>query len=87
VTLHAPTSIPKEQQTADWETGEVVDDAQVIGRHDPVLPPRGVPVVEAMLYLTVVDFMLLGGRLNPDRLDDRPGEYDTDYHPSNPRNE
>jgi chorismate synthase len=87
VTLHAPTSIPKEQQTADWETEEIVDDAQVIGRHDPVLPPRGVPVVEAMLYITVLDFMLLGGRINPDRLDDRPGEYDTDYHPSSPRNE
>ena len=86
-TWHAPTSIPKEQRTADWETGEIVEDAQVIGRHDPVLPPRGVPVVEAMLYLTVLDFMLLGGRINPDRIDDRPGEYDTDYHPSNPRNE
>ncbi len=87
VTLHAPTSIPKEQRTADWETGEIVDDAQVIGRHDPVLPPRGVPVVEAMLYLTVLDFMLLGGRINPDRLDDASGEYDTPYHPSSPRNE
>ncbi|AFZ74825.1 chorismate synthase [Natronobacterium gregoryi] len=86
VTLHAPTSIPKSQQTADWETGELKDE-QVIGRHDPVLPPRGVPVVEAMLALTLVDFMLLSGRINPDRLDDRPGEYDTDYHPSNPRNE
>jgi chorismate synthase len=87
VTLHAPTSIPKEQQTADWETGEIVDDAQVIGRHDPVLPPRGVPVVEAMLYLTVIDFMLLGGRINPDRVDGQPGEYETDYHPSSPRND
>ena len=87
VTLHAPTSIPKGQQTADWETDEIVDDAQVIGRHDPVLPPRGVPVVEAMLYLTVLDFMLLGGRINPDRIDDSPGEYDTDYHPSSPQNE
>ncbi len=87
VTLHAPTSIPKEQRTADWETDEIVEDAQVIGRHDPVLPPRGVPVVEAMLYLTVLDFMLLGGRINPDRLDDRPGEYETSYHPSSPRNE
>ncbi|QLD84438.1 chorismate synthase [Natronomonas halophila] len=87
VTLHAPTSIPKAQQTADWETGEIVDDAKVIGRHDPVLPPRGVPVVEAMLYLTVLDFMLLGGRINPERIDDQPGEYDTDYHPSNPQNE
>ncbi len=87
VTLHAPTSIPKEQQTVDWETGEVVDDAQVIGRHDPVLPPRGVPVVESMLALTLVDFMLLSGRITPDRVDGQPGEYDTDYHPSNPRNE
>ncbi|ELY88183.1 chorismate synthase [Natrialba hulunbeirensis JCM 10989] len=86
VTLHAPTSIPKSQQTADWETGELKEE-KVIGRHDPVLPPRGVPVVEAMLALTLVDFMLLSGRLNPDRVDDQPGEYDTDYHPSNPQNE
>jgi chorismate synthase len=86
-TWHPPTSIPKEQTTADWETDEVVDDAQVIGRHDPVLPPRAVPVVEAVLALTTVDFMLLGGRINPDRMDDEPGEYDTEYHPSGPRSE
>ncbi len=86
VTLHAPTSIPKKQTTVDWETGEEKE-AQVIGRHDPVLPPRGVPVVEAMCALTVVDFMLLGGRINPDRLDGQAGEYDTDYHPSSPENE
>ena len=85
-TWHAPTSIPKEQRTVDWETGEEKE-IQVVGRHDPVLPPRAVPVVEAMLNLTIVDFMLLSGRLNPDRLDDRPGEYETDYHPSSPRNE
>ncbi|WP_267639224.1 chorismate synthase [Haloarchaeobius amylolyticus] len=83
VTLHAPTSIPKKQKTVDWETGEEVE-AQVIGRHDPVLPPRGVPVVESMLALTLVDFMLLGGRINPDRVDGKVGEYDTDYHPSKP---
>ena len=83
VTLHAPTSIPKEQETVDWETGEHKE-IQVIGRHDPVLPPRGVPVVEAMLALTLVDFMLLSGRINPDRLDGRVGEYDTDYHPESP---
>ncbi|WP_435095705.1 chorismate synthase [Halarchaeum sp. P4] len=86
LTLHAPTSIPQEQTTVDWETGEEKS-AQVIGRHDPVLPPRGVPVVEAMCRLTILDFMLLGGRINPDRLDDQPGEYDTDYHPSSPEND
>jgi len=83
VTLHAPTSIPMAQETVDWETGERKE-IQVVGRHDPVLPPRGVPVVEAMLYCTVLDFMLLGGRINPDRVDGRPGEYDTGYHPSSP---
>ncbi|EMA53965.1 chorismate synthase [Halococcus thailandensis] len=86
VTLHAPTSIPKQQTTVDWETGEEKE-AQVIGRHDPVLPPRGVPVVEAMAALTMVDFMLLAGRVNPDRLDGDAGEYDTDYHPSSPEND
>jgi chorismate synthase len=84
VTLHAPTSIPKEQETVDWETGEHKT-VQVTGRHDPVLPPRAVPVVEAVLAVTLADFMLLSGRINPDRLDGRVGEYDTDYHPSNPR--
>jgi chorismate synthase len=86
VTWHAPTSIPIEQTTVDWETGEHKG-AQVIGRHDPVLPPRAVPVVEAMAHLTLVDFMLLGGRINPDRLDGDVGEYDTDYHPSSPQND
>jgi chorismate synthase len=82
-TWHAPTSIPKTQKTVDWETGEEKE-IQVVGRHDPVLPPRAVPVVEAMLSLTILDFMLLGGRINPDRLDGEAGAYDTDYHPSSP---
>ncbi|WP_336359557.1 chorismate synthase [Haladaptatus sp. ZSTT2] len=85
VTLHAPTSIPKTQTTVDWETGEEKQE-KVIGRHDPVLPPRGVPVVEAMLALTILDYMLLSGRMNPDRLDGKVGEYDTNYHPRNPAN-
>jgi chorismate synthase len=85
VTLHAPTSIPKPQTTVDWETGEEKE-IQVVGRHDPVLPPRGVPVVEAMLAAMILDFMLLAGRINPDRLDAKPGEYRTDYHPRSPEN-
>jgi len=86
VTLHAPSSIPKEQTTVDWETGQSKS-IQVIGRHDPVLPPRAVPVVESVLAITLVDFLLLAGRLNPDRLDGDVGAYSTDYHPSSPRNE
>jgi chorismate synthase len=40
-----------------------------------------------MLNITILDFMLLSGRINPDRIDDRPGEYDTDYHPSSPQDD
>jgi chorismate synthase len=36
--------------------------------------------------MIVLDFMLLGGRINPDRIDDNPGVYDTEYHPKNPQN-
>jgi chorismate synthase len=86
VSWHAPVSFPKTQETVDWETGEKKE-VTVTGRHDPVLPPRAVPVVEAMLYCTVLDFMLLGGRINPDRIDGHPGEYDTDYHPTSPQND
>jgi chorismate synthase len=86
VSWHPPVSIPKRQKTVDWETGEEKE-IQVVGRHDPTLPPRAVPVVEAMLYCTVLDFMLLCGRINPDRLDGRAGEYQTDYHPSSPVND
>ena len=85
VAFHAPTSIVKKQMTVDWDTGEPKE-IQVTGRHDPVLPPRGVPVMEALLYMIVLDFMLLGGRINPDRIDDNPGVYDTEYHPKNPQN-
>lgn len=81
VVLHAPASIPLEQSSADWSTG-AERTIQVLGRHDPSLPPRAVPVVEAMVAITLVDFMLLGGRINPDRVDDRPGAYDTPYHPA-----
>jgi chorismate synthase len=84
VSWHAPTSIPKQQETVDWESGDRKE-IQVVGRHDPSLPPRAVPVVEAMLSITVLDFMLLGGRINPDRVDGRPGAYETDYHPSSPQ--
>ncbi len=86
ITWHAPTSIPKTQETVDWETGERKE-IKVVGRHDPVLMPRAVPVLEAMLRLIILDFMLLGGRINPDRLDGNVGEYDTEYHPSSPVND
>jgi chorismate synthase len=57
-------SIGKPQQTVDLETG---DDTEIIikGRHDPTIPPRMVPVGEAMVALVLADHMLRSGFINP----------------------
>ena len=57
-------SIGKPQQTVDLETGE---DTEIVikGRHDPTIPPRMVPVGEAMLALVLADHMLRSGFINP----------------------
>ncbi len=57
-------SIGKPQQTVDLKTG---DDSEIVikGRHDPTIPPRMVPVGEAMVALVLVDHMLRSGFINP----------------------
>lgn len=50
-------SIAQTQQTVNWD-GENVEIA-IKGRHDPVVVPRAVVVVEAMAALTVLDLLLL----------------------------
>ncbi len=57
-------SIGKPQQTVDLKTGE---DSEIVikGRHDPTIPPRMVPVGEAMLALVLADHMLRSGFINP----------------------
>lgn len=49
-------SIHKLQQTVNKQ-GENID-IQVEGRHDPIIVPRAVIVVEAMVALTLVDYLL-----------------------------
>lgn len=55
--LKPPSSIAKFQKTVTTDLKET--DVQVKGRHDPCLCPRVVPVVEAMIALTLVDCMML----------------------------
>ena len=57
VAVKPPSSIAKDQQTVDI-SGEDVS-VQVKGRHDPCICPRVVPVVEAMIALTLVDCLLI----------------------------
>jgi len=63
VTLKPPSSIPRPQPTIDLQTSEEVD-VTVKGRHDPVLAPRGVAVVEAMAVLVLTDLAARGGHLH-----------------------
>ncbi len=52
------------QHTVDCEGRETTVSA--MGRHDPCVVPRAVPVVEAMAAMTVVDMLLAAKRFNPD---------------------
>ena len=63
LTLKPPSSIPQPMPTVDLTTGEA-STLSVKGRHDPVLAPRGVAVVEAIAALVVTDLALRGGYLN-----------------------
>lgn len=53
-------SIARPQQTVDLEKLEIAS-LTVGGRHDVCIVPRAVPVVEAMMALTLCDFALMAG--------------------------
>ncbi len=57
VTFKPPSSIPLPQR-ALTRKGEVRE-VRVTGRHDPVIAPRALPVVEAMLCLVLADQLLI----------------------------
>ena len=50
----------KNTLTADEEQQEILNiKVQIKGRHDPIIVPRAVVVVEAMVALTVLDMMFV----------------------------
>ena len=63
VAFKPPSSIPQEQVTLNLKTNEK-EALTVKGRHDPVLAPRAVAVVEAMATLVLGDLMRRGGFLD-----------------------
>ena len=56
VTFRPTPSISREQETVNLEGGPAR--LAVRGRHDPCIVPRALPVAEAALALTIMDFML-----------------------------
>ena len=63
VAFKPPSSIAKEQLTLNLKTNKK-EILAVRGRHDPVLGPRAVSVVEAMAKLVVCDLIIRGGFFN-----------------------
>lgn len=57
VAVRPPASIAVTQQTIDMDGGECSIEVQ--GRHDPCIVPRIVPVVEAMVAVTLLDCLLV----------------------------
>ena len=58
-----PSSFPREQFTLHLPSNEAKP-LKIGGRHDPVIGPRAVPVVEAVAMLVICDLGLIGGFLD-----------------------
>lgn len=63
VAFKPPSSIASEQHTLNLASG-TIEPLVVGGRHDPVLGPRAVAVVEAMAKIVLSDLALRGGFLD-----------------------
>ena len=63
VAFKPPSSIAKPQLTLNLETDEE-ENLVIKGRHDPVIGPRAVAVVEAMATFILTDLALRGGYLD-----------------------
>lgn len=59
-------SIYKEQQTVNKDGEEI--DIRIKGRHDPIIVPRAVVVVESMVALTILDEMFMSMTSNLDNV-------------------
>lgn len=66
-----PTASIAQQQETDDEHGRHRT-IEVLGRHDPCIVPRAVPVIEAMAALVVLDAWEVQARLNPEWANQHP---------------
>jgi chorismate synthase len=57
ISVKPTPSISRPQRTVDLLTGEAAE-IEIKGRHDPAIPPRIVPVAEAMVALVLADHLL-----------------------------
>jgi chorismate synthase len=63
IAIKPTSSTPKEQQTLNWETGDV-EGFSVKGRHDLCIALRVPPVLEAIAAMVLVDLMMREQKIN-----------------------
>jgi chorismate synthase len=63
VVVKPTSSTPKEQESLNWETGQV-EKFSVKGRHDLCIALRVPPVLEAVTALSLADLILMEQRIN-----------------------
>ena len=77
IVVKPTASIASKQRTLDLQGNPV--EVEVLGRHDPCIVPRAVPVVENMAALVILDALEVQRRINPDwRGRPAPPEPDAD---------
>lgn len=63
IAIKPTSSTPKEQESLNWETGEV-EKFSIKGRHDLCIALRVPPVLEAVTAIVLADLMLLENRIS-----------------------
>jgi len=64
IAFKPPSSITKKQRTVNL-IDQKEDDLEILGRHDPCIVPRAVPVVESCMALILVDHSMRLGLIPP----------------------
>ena len=67
-TVKPTSSIGKTQHTVNKDMENI--EIQIQGRHDPIIVPRAVVVVESMVNITLVDYLFIGMSSRMDKLKD-----------------
>ena len=64
VAIKPTPSISKTQRTINLKTKKE-EDIEIHGRHDPIILPRAIPVLESVVAIVLVDLMIRGGFIHP----------------------
>jgi chorismate synthase len=67
VAVKPTPSISAVQSTINIEN-KTTENLEIGGRHDPIIVPRVIPVLESMVAIALSDLMIRGGFIHPCKL-------------------